>query len=442
LPITLTPVQWDARTLIGAKEVSLLYGGSRSGKTYLAVRSIMLRAVASPGSWHLILRSIHKDCKASIFKKTIPDVIKNEPELFGAFQQNKSDSEWYIDFGNNVISKIICTGLNDDRIESILGNEYATIYFNEASQITYDVYETVGTRLAQKCYYTKPNGKRYALRNKIIVDCNPPGKKHWIYKLFFLKVNPESNEKLADAHLYGVIRLNPKDNIKNIAKGYVKRLQSMSAKKRKRFLHGEFTDDIEGALWKQEWIDNARSKWIIKEKRYHCPDLDKIVVAIDPAVTAKSTSDDTALVVMGAKYHADHADFYLLKAVAGKYRPAQWAKIALNLYDQFEANEIIGEANNGGDLVERNITAERYNAPVKLVRASRGKAIRAEMPASLTENGHVHFVGMFPSLEEELTGWVPDSGDPSPNLLDAFVWGTNGLIDEEGGSVDPLEFSM
>jgi len=113
---------------------------------------------------------------------------------------------------------------------------------------------------------------------------------------------------------------------------------------------------------------------------------------------------------------------YLLRDLSGVFTPDSWARRAIAEYDVRDADRIIGEANNGGDLIEFTLRTVRRNVAYKKVHASRGKVTRAEPVAALYEQGRISHVGTFPELEDELCTWVPNSGMPSPNRLDALVW--------------------
>ena len=148
-------------------------------------------------------------------------------------------------------SEIWIGGLDDgERVEKILGNEYATIYFNESSQLDWKAIGIVKTRLAMKCP---------GLINKLYFDCNPPNKRHWTYKLWIQKQQPDDNTPLKTPDLYACMRMNPTDNSVNLAENYIEQsLISLSERDRKRFLMGEFGDDAEGALFK--YADIAKNR--------------------------------------------------------------------------------------------------------------------------------------------------------------------------------------
>jgi len=184
-------------------------------------------------------------------------------------------------------------------------------------------------------------------------------------------------------------------------------------------LYAELLEDIEGALWTQKMIEKAHVN--------KAPEMIRIVVAIDPAVTSKKDSDDTGIVVCGLG--VDERG-YILEDITGKYTPNQWAKLAIGAYNQHHADRIIGEVNNGGDLIETVIKTIDKSIPYSSVWASRGKVTRAEPVQALYEQNRVKHVGSLPELETEMTTWAAKEGDPSPNRIDAMVWGITELMIE------------
>jgi PBSX family phage terminase large subunit len=231
----LTPKQMEAVKILSsdARHI-MLFGGSRSGKTFLAVRSLIIRA-SKEKSRHAILRLNFNHIKTSIWLDTLPKVLKvSFPDL--AVEWNKTD--YYVTLPNG--SEIWCAGLDDEkRVEKILGKEYSTLYFNECSQIPYKSIQVALTRLAEK---NKLNKKAY-------YDQNPPGKKHWSYWLFQKHLDPIDNVPV-DVSKYSSILMNPKDNLENIDPEYITEiLDNLPEAQRKRFKDGEFSSDDDGAAY-------------------------------------------------------------------------------------------------------------------------------------------------------------------------------------------------
>ena len=185
-------------------------------------------------------------------------------------------------------------------------------------------------------------------------------------------------------------------------------------------IHAELMDEDEDALWKREWIENARLRTQ--------PPLSRIVVAVDPAMSTGPTSSETGIVVVGADMRRQHA--YVLADESGRLSPNNWALRVIHLYDKFNATMIVVEDNAGGQMAEATIqNAVDRTLPVKTVRARRGKYIRAEPVASLYEQSRVHHVGRFPALEDQMCTWNADLGPShSPDRADALVHAVTQLI--------------
>lgn len=401
----------------------LAHGGSRSGKTFEIVREIVIRALRAPGSRHLITRFHFRDAKISIFMDTLPKVLRLcFPKLKEGVHYKYQHTDYFLKFQNG--SEIWIGGLDEkERTDKILGLEYVTIYFNESSQISFLSMQTALTRLAQKAP---------PLKNRAYFDCNPPRKKHWLYVVFFKHLDFETKKALKNPKAYVEIQMNPDGNRENLADGYIEEnLDTLTDQKRRRFRNGEWLDDIEGALWKRQWIDYNRVQ--------KAPQLRRIVISIDPAVTSKAGSNATGITVQGADLRLPLPHFYVLAdRSVEEATPLEWGQAAINAFHEFEADMIVGEVNNGGELVERNIKAIDPNVPFRMVYASRGKIMRAEPIANLYEQGRVHHVEDLPELEDEQCSYTPQMEEEqvnSPNHLDACVWGITDLLGKSGGHV-------
>ena len=188
-------------------------------------------------------------------------------------------------------------------------------------------------------------------------------------------------------------------------------------------LMAEVLEDVEGALWNIGLID----QWRVKE----APPLVRLGVAIDPAVTSNKESDETGIIVGGKSVDGN---IYILSDKSGIYTPQGWASIAIGEYDKWKANWIIGEANNGGDLIETVLRNIDRSITYQKVTASRGKFTRAEPVVALYEQGRVHHVGSLPKLEDQMINWSPVTGERSPDRIDAMVWLVSHLMNEKGNS--------
>jgi phage terminase large subunit-like protein len=176
-------------------------------------------------------------------------------------------------------------------------------------------------------------------------------------------------------------------------------------------LEAAWLDDVPGALWTRDLLERNRV--------HSAPPLLRVVVAIDPSGGSTEGHAEVGIVAAG-KGTDGHG--YVLRDVSERLSPERWARRAVQLYEDLEADCILAEANFGGDMVRATIRAVDPNVPVRLVTASRGKRVRAEPVAALDEQHMIHHVGTLPTLEDQLCSWVPDSNDPSPDRLDARVW--------------------
>lgn len=411
----LTPKQREARTLIGSiVQYVMLFGGSRSGKTFLAVYAIVVRALKAKGSRHAILRFRFNAVKASIVFDTFPKVMQL---CFPGVEYDLNKSDWFVTFQNG--SQIWFGGLDDkERTEKILGQEYATVYLNECSQIPWGSVGIAITRLAQNCTQ-EVDGEVKPLPLRMLFDCNPPDKLHWTYKLFIQKVDPETKQPLKNPDLYGSIQMNPKDNLDNLPSAYIETLESLPAYLKKRFLDGEFKESNPNALFSEVAID----KWRVEDSA-DLPDMARVIVGVDPSGSDDDNNegnDAIGLVVVGL---GTDGNGYIIEDATLKAGPATWGKMTVSAYQRHKADLIVGEQNFGGAMVRFVIKTADPSANYKIVNASRGKVQRAEPFAALFESGRIRIVGRMNDLEEELTGFSTAgyTGAKSPNRADAAFW--------------------
>jgi phage terminase large subunit-like protein len=234
--------------------------------------------------------------------------------------------------------------------------------------------------------------------------------------------------RLVDDPTTHVTRGSTYDNITNLAPQFVDQIIKRFEGTRlgRQELNAELLLDVPGALWTLAMFDERRT----------APDLKRVVVAIDPAASSNEDSDETGIIVAG---QGIDDDWYVLADRSGNFAPDEWAKRAIHAYDEFNADRIIAEVNNGGDMVESTLRTVRRRIPYTKIHASRGKAIRAEPIASLYAQGHVWHTQPFDTLEDQLVNWTPDSGD-SPDRLDALVWAMTELSDGRARSRRPYSF--
>lgn len=226
------------------------------------------------------------------------------------------------------------------------------------------------------------------------------------------------------------------DNRANLAPAFFRQIVSRYEGTRlgRQELHAELLTDVEGALWTLAMLDHRKAP-TLPTKDGWVPDMVRVVVSIDPAVTAGEMSDETGIIVSGLGHDGRG---YVLADRSTKASPDTWARRAIAAYDEFHADRIVAEVNNGGDLVEAVIRTIRPAIAYRAVHASKGKRTRAEPVSALYEQGRISHVEGFAQLEDQMTTWEPESGD-SPDRLDALVWG---LTDLMLGSTSDGDFSL
>lgn len=405
--------------LAGLATWVMLFGGGRSGKTFVILRAIVLRALKAPGSRHLCVRHRFKHIKASIVLDTFPKVMRL---CFPGIHYDLSKTDWYARLPGG--SEIWFAGLDDkERMEKILGMEFATVYVNEASQVGWQGVMLLLTRLAQKVTQALPGRDPAALRLRYLFDCNPPSKAHWSFKVFKQKVDPETKEPLRDPDNYASVQMNPRDNAENLSPEYMKTLEGLSGRMKRRFVDGEYSEATPNALFDEAVIDRWRAD------PDDVPQLVRVVVSVDPSGAsddeANADNDEIGIAVDGLGVDGRA---YLLEDLTVKDGPSTWGRIAVQAYQRHLADCVVGETNFGGGMVASTIAVAAKAAGVavkfKKVTASRGKVQRAEPFSALYDQGKVRHVGQFPKLEDELCAFSTGgyTGPRSPNRADAHIW--------------------
>lgn len=267
--------------------------------------------------------------------------------------------------------------------------------------------------------------RQIGIKNRVILIMNPSNAEHFIYKKYIkdthrievidgVEVQISTHPQVLHIHTTYL------DNLQYLSKEFLEEVEQIKKNNFKKYgfkIIGRWQDkDEENALWTDKLINSTR----VKEK----PLLKRIVVAIDPAVTSKDTSDETGIVVAGVGFDDE---LYVLEDRSGIYTPTDWCKMAVMMYNKWKADRIIGEVNNGGDLIETVLRTIDKNIPYKGVHATRDKLTRAEPVSALYEQGKGHHVGILLELEYEMTTWSAKKGDKSPNRIDALVWAATEL---------------
>jgi predicted phage terminase large subunit-like protein len=420
MTFSLTKRQQKQVELCGSDATHIMaYGGARSGKTFGFMRALIIRGLAHK-SRHAALRYRFNHIKSSVILDTLPKVM--ELCFPGVAEKSKLDkTDWYLTLPNG--SEIWFGGLDDkERTEKILGQEYATIYLNECSQIPWASRNMAVTRLAQKT----------PLRLKMYYDANPPGMAHWTYQLFLNKRDPDRKTQIPNPFNYNAILMNPQDNEENLPKETLEELQNLPEAQRRRFWLGQFADTSESALWSLELLDQQR---ILDGE---VPEMVRIVIAVDPSGVAgeeDTRSDEVGIIVCGL---GKDGRGYILEDLSGRMAPAMWGKAVVAAFDRHQADAVVAETNFGGAMVAEIVRSAASDSdrliqtpvPFREVKASRGKIARAEPIAALFEQQKVSLVGRFEKLEAQLEAMTTAGyiGTKSPDRADAMIWGLASLF--------------
>jgi len=214
-----------------------------------------------------------------------------------------------------------------------------------------------------------------------------------------------------------------RSNIANLAPGFVEGLEMRFAGTRlgRQELDAEIIADNDAALWQRDWIERTRVR--------EAPELTRVLVAVDPSVSV--SGDECGIVVVGVDETGEA--YVIADRSRGGLTPNQWASRVADAYVEFEADQIVAEANQGGAMVQSLMRDPLPNAVVKLVYAKRGKTTRAQPVSALYERGHVHHAGVFPELEDQMCNY--DGTGKSPDRMDALVWGLMELFPQKKNGV-------
>lgn len=435
-----TDKQIEANQLMNGPQLhTLLRGGSRSGKTFIICRRIAKRALAASGSRHAIWRFHYNHAKNSIGMDTWPKMMR----LCFPAVVARMNGKWFSHEGVLVLpnsSEIWLGGLDDkERVEKILGMEFASNFFNETSQIPWGSVEIAHSRLAQRVLIDNKGepmiGHDLPLRN--YYDMNPPGKRHYTHDLFVKGVQPGTRMPVANPDDFREMRINPDDNRDNLPDSYFTVLAGMSKAKRVRFEQGEWANDAEGLLWTDPMLDDCRLGVLPKGVK-----LVRVVIGVDPSGSkgkgaavlmdvSAAKANDIGIVAVGL---GSDGIAYVLEDGTVNASPGEWGAQVVKVAERWGADRVVAELNYGGAMVEFVLKSAKKTLPVKMVTSSRGKALRAEPVAALYEANQrkVKHLGIFAELEEQMTAMMPQpmgyQGDGSPDRLDALVFALTELM--------------
>jgi phage terminase large subunit-like protein len=410
-------------------------GGRGSGKTRAGAEALadaVLRA--EPGDWACVGPTFG-DARDTMVEHRKSGLLK----VFGpnVVNWNRSNGELYIANG----STIFCDGAVEGA-ERIQGKGLRGAWCDEIG-----LWRVTKTRKGDEKGGTQAwqESIEFAVREApaIIIATGTPKGKKGVVKL--LMEEPEGRVAFSFPRLA--------DNVTNLDQrtyeGWVNRWGGTRLGKQE--LEGQVLEDVEGALWTLDLIEADRSPVI----EIPANQRGRIVVAIDPPGTV--TGDEAGIIAAGlvnpevdlahelgfqSTINLQHALVYADRS--GQYTPDGWARAAIDLYHELEADRIVVERNNGGEMVTHVIRSIDPNVPITTVWASQGKATRAEPIAGVYEQHRIHHLGVHEELEAEMVTWVP--GEPSPNRMDALVWAIQDLMVDkpaeyriEGGPEEIIE---
>jgi Uncharacterized conserved protein len=360
----------------GGKTVGI---GVRAVKRFLAGRRQLYAAPTAEQIsrfWVTVCRALQEPIEAGLFRKNESD---HTIELVGTEQRIKAKTAWNAD--------------------TLRGDYADDLYLDEWQLMNEEAWEVVGAPMLLDndgdavFIYTPPS-----LNSRSVSKADDPQHAAKLYK--------KAMEKAEQGDRWAAFHFTSHDN-PHISKEALSEITSdMTALSYRMEINAEDIDQAPGALWTRELLQTGR---VERAEKY-----DRIVVAIDPSAT--STGDEAGIIAAGKR--GNEGDVLSDKSVQGS--PKTWASAAVSLYYELEADCIVAESNNGGEMVSLTIATVDPSIRVKLVHASRGKQTRAEPIASLFEHGRGHLAGRFDKLEDEMCLWTP--GDDSPNRMDAMVW--------------------
>lgn len=383
-----------------SRAAEILYSGAfGAGKSRILCRKAHHLALTYPRCPIAIVRKVQASLAATTQLTFMDDVLRPSGVRF---KQNKT--EHWVQYPNG--SRVWFFGLDADPTTgapSKVGSfDAAFIFVDEAVELSeVDWVMLLGRLRSQSSDY-----------RQIGAATNPADPGHWLKQRF---TPPTPSREYLHATTFDN-RLSPLD--------YRQRLADLTGIFRARYTEGQWIA-VEGALWSPTDFAvyaEAPLRMVQGEAK---PEYRRIVVAVDPAVTATKNSDETGIIVVGIGIDGRG---YVLDDWSGRFPPDEWSDRVKRCYDEWKADAVVAETNQGGDLVVSNLRAADAHLPVRKVTATRGKTVRAEPIANLYKQGKISHIRRFTELEQQLVSYDPTSNGKSPDRMDALVWGLTELF--------------
>ena len=369
-------------------------GGRASGKSHFFGEAVIERLIEEPNTKIICIREVQKSLEFSSLQLLKDKINKMGVGHYFEIQKNRIMTVK----GKGIV---IFQGMQDHTAESVKSLEgFDVAWVEEAQSMSNRSLElldpTIRKEGSELWFSWNPN-----------LDTDP------VEQIF------KNNDNAVLVHV------NYLDNpfVTDATKEMAERTRANNILKYNHIWLGDYMKEIEGALWNGDMLQASR---VNKDE---IPDLTRIVVAIDPSVTGNAKSDETGIVVAGRTANDD--TYYVLEDCSLRGTPDQWIRRAVVKYHEYQADRIIAEVNNGGDLVENLLRNTDKNVSYRSVRATRGKMLRAEPIAALYENKKVFHAGKFSELEEQMI-FYNGRGNVSPDRLDALVWAITDLSQSTG----------
>lgn len=410
-----------------------------------------MRAASAPGSRHIVYRDTRLNCEKTLFDKTLHEVLDK------AFPGMKQEKGFRINLSDLSVtlpnrSMIFFDGLDENRGDKVLGDECATVWFNECNAFSYKQVSQLFSRLRQPV--TMLNGQ--TLKTKMFFDCNPRWFTDWEYRAFVEKVNPATGDSWDDPDNWQALFMDTIHNQSNLSEDYIPGLKLGTPEDVQRYFRGYWSNSSANSLFTPDIINAAREPkpkvrskdgsasrdMTPKETLEHLAregiKLEAVGIFGDPAVTAEKHSDETGICVAGVTGPdpaSGQSHVYILADLSLQAIPDVVCKTIVDAYRAWGASMIVMEKNQGGLWLDATLRKQWAHAPISFVSANSttgGKRSRAEPVSAQYSQGLVHHVGTFSKLEEQMTQFGNTGSSKSPDRMDAMVWAVTKLLNLTG----------